>query len=808
MFPAKNRIYGFGRNQPTESVICANVSSQQPFSNYETNKFSDKTSNVNSTSVNSCVVDEFSVVEKDDENRQSFSTPICCYISANQIDNSHKSITSTEQKLPAHYLDVVGKNKRRNRRQSPTHHHPQQQQQHQNECECSLQARKSNENATIKSCHTLENRKIINVGHKFNSNGINSIADQSQIDANRVNPNEFQVNKQKFHCLDYDHSDQCCFCCYSDCKKGPRFKANYKCDDQSVECAQLQTNPSNFRCIGSGDANVNISHLNNNCKLYKNQNNEQNSFCNSDRTTKTDILEPKQCHTHENSFDNSIPSNWKNQSDKCAKLQKRKTDPISTSKQSHLNYLRRVQSINENCSDCIGQLDKRFIKQIKRLQSTEYCPKSWPYFSENFPCAQEEQQKLVCCSRSTAAVRKTATIFMIGNDSTALVGNIPKLKDKSELVRDDDLVDTCQNSVNYKNNDLKTQYNRTFNRCSHKSIDSKNRLTSAKESHSKNTNCNQNINYKIRADRTHKHLKSDCDENEHLNSVKKQGKQHNDSVDDDGDGGDNNNNNDQDNDNDYLCHLEKLNLDTVEQKITHISSTYPDDNGATTTHTTAAPSLTTVASESVKPKQNSEYTVIACTDQSAISPSDQCKIVESHQINVESGNAHEFQCELNISDCENINSSGNLLVDENLVLNTKIDNISNEECTLFEHKPIRTLLTERSQQFNRRASFDNSIEKDLAIFVNHRRTASSGGEGYSFDRQSKLNRSYIDSISDRFRYIQNTDHRYAHYLTPNTVSYITNTIIIYIFHFYHNISSKSNVFRPFLRFSSCIYSIL
>ncbi|XP_031626312.1 uncharacterized protein LOC116342734 [Contarinia nasturtii] len=777
----KNRI-GFDRNQPTESVICANVSSQQPFSNYETNKFSDKSSNVNSTSVNSCVVDDISVVEIG-ENRQSFSTPICCYISANQIDNSHKSITSTEQKSSAH-LDVVGKNKRKNRRQSPTHHQQQQQPQQQNECECSLQARKSNENATAKPCHTLENRKIINVGHKFNSNVINSIADQSRVDANRVNASDFQVNKSKFHCLDYEHSDQCCFCCYSDCKKGPRFKANYKCDEQSVECAQFQVNPSNFRCISSSDTNVNTSHLNNNCKLYKNQNNDQNSFCNSDTTTQTDILDPKKCLTHDNSYqnstqfyvDHSIRANCNIQSDKCAKIQKRKTDPIPTPKQSHLNYLRRVQSINENCSDCIGQLDKRFIKQIKRLQSTEYCPKSSSHFPDNVRLAQDVQQsKLVCCSRNITAQKKTATLFMIGNDSSTLIGSIPKFKDKSELVHDDDLVDTCQNSVNNNNNNFKTQYNRTINGGSYKSIDSKIRLTSispAKESHSKNTDCNQNINYKIRSGRTHKHLKSDCDENKRLNLVNKKQHKH------EGVNGDNDNNDDVDDD--YLCHLEKLNLanttdsaatvEQVKQKITHISSTYPDDNGAITTHATAAPSLTTVEYESDKSKQNSEYTVIACTDQSAVSSSDQCNIFETNSDTVKSGNAHEFQCELNISDNENTdrNSNGNVLLDDNLVLNTKTENISNEECILFEHKPIVSSSAGQNRNFNRRASFDNSIEKDLTIFVNHRRTNSSGGEGYSFDRQSKLNRSYIDSISDRFRYIQNIDHRYAHYLTPNT----------------------------------------
>lgn len=810
MFPAKNRILGLGRSLPTESVICTSVE-PQPFSNYETNKISDKSTNVNPTSTNS-LCDDYPAVENKNRQTATFSTPICCHISANQIDN-HKSITSSEHKHSVHYLDVVGKNqnKRKNRRLSPTqhHHHHHLNSNHQTECECkSLHTRKPSENTTSKPCHS-ENRKIIKVAHKFNSNGVHSIGgDQSWVDANDVNsPSDFHVNKPKFHCLDYD---QCCFCCYSECKKGSRSKAtNYKCDDQSVECSQPYRNlSSNLCCIGN-DTNAQ-THLNNNCKLYKNQNNDQNSYCKSDTTTETDILEVKKSLVHDNSYQSAQfyvdyaiqPSNLRHSSDKSAKSQKRKTDPIAIINQTPLNYLRRVQSINENCSDCIGQLDKTFIKQLKRLQSADYGPRSLPNSIETSPIVQEDQQKLVCCSKNVTAVRKTATLFMIGSDSSTLVGSKPKLKDKSELVRDD-LVDTCQNSEN--NNEFKTQYNRKIDRCCepHKSIDSKNQLTSispAKESHSKTENRNQIINYKIRADRTHKHLKSDCDENRSTNSTRnrqrneqkqQQRQQHNGNNDTFGHEGVNGDNDE------YLCHLEKLNLaDTTtagsvttteqfKQKVAHISSTYRDndyddgDDGATTTHTTAAPSLT-VENElfAVDKSKQSEYQVnsIECTDQSAITTNDQCKIIESNEQSVEEiGKSNEFKSELNISNDINdentdFSSSGNILIDENLVLSANTEDISNEECILFEHKPIRSILDNPNRLLNRRASFDNCVEKDLAIFVNHRRTNSSGGEGYSFDRTSNLNRSYIDSISDRYRYIQNTDHRYAHYLTPNTVS--------------------------------------
>lgn len=736
-----------GRSLPNETVICASVD-QQPFSDYEANKISDNSSNVNPTSVNTCV-DEFSIVEN---SRIAFSKPICC-LSSNKID-SNKSIISNEHKQPIHYLDVIGKNqnKRQNRRLSPTHFH-------QTECECA--SRKSHENPTAKSCH-IEHRKFIKVGHKLNNDITHSITDQSWIDTNKVNASDIQINKQKINCLDYDYSDQCCFCCYSDCKKGSRLKTNYKCDDQSVEHFPLQS-PTNFYYNGANDIHFH-THLNNNCKFYKNQNNDQNSFCKSDITTETDIFDTKNCLVHNNSNRSTqFYIDYAAHSEKSSKHNKRKTDPILPSNQP--NYLRRTQSVNENCSDCIDQLDKEFIKNVKRLQSADCCPIVQSNYIENVPIVQTEHQKLVCCSKNVTAVRKTATLFMIGSDSTAIVGSKSKLNDKSELVHDD-LVGTCQISTNNKNH--KTQYNKCNE---YKSIDSKNQLTSilpAKESHSKNSVRNQIINYKIRGDRTHKH----SNENQHLNSDKKQRK-HNDSFGNEGVNGDND---------EYLCHLEKLNLantnvgsatsEQVKQKVAHIFSTYRDNNGATTTHTSAASTLLTVENELIavdKSKQN-EYNVSECTDQSATTPNHSCKLIEHNQNDVQF--VKSIKSDLNTSDNEDTDycSNENLLHDKNSVLSANTEKITNEECMLFEHKPILSSAINRNRLFNRRASFDNSVENDFAIFVNHRRTNSSGGEGFSFDRQSKLNRSYIDSISDRFRYVQNIDHRYAHYLTPNTVS--------------------------------------
>lgn len=765
-----------GRSLPTESLIRTSVD-QQPFSNYESNKVSDKTSNGNPTSH-----DEFSAVES---NRIAFSTSSnCCHNSANKIDN-HKSITSNERKQFVQHLDVVARNqnKRKNRRPSPT-------QPHQIECECASSARKPHNNPIAKPCHT-ENRKIIKVAHKLNNDVTHSITDQSRVDANQVNASDIHTNTVNFHCLDYDHSEQCCFCCYSDCKKPSKLNANYKCDDQPVERTQLQKNLTNSYSIAN-DANF-PTHLNNNCKFYINQNNERNSNRTSDATIETDIFEAKKCLVHDHSYystqfyvDCTVPPNIRRQSDKCAKFHKRKTDPTPIPKQIHLNYLQRVQSINENCSDCIGQLDKQLIKNIKRIQSVDYCPKSVPISTENVPIGRDDHQKLVCCSKNVTAVRKTATLFMIGSDSCDSVGckSKSKLLEKSELIHDDGLVDTCQNLTNRIK--FKAQYHRNADKCgeTHKSIDSKNRMTSiwpAKESHSKNSNRNQIINNKIRGDRTHEQLNGDCDANQHLNWEKKQRKR-NDTFGNEGVNDDNG---------EYLCHLEKLNLadrtaviavgsaasEQVEQKVAHISTTYRDENGATTTHTPAAPSLTVENEpfivDTSKQSEQSEYYVnsIGCTDQSATVTSAQCKIIEANESGVEHVSTNEDKSD----DDENTDycaSETLLLVDESAILSGNAENNTNDECTLFEHKPILNSAQNQRRIVNRRASFDdnNSVNSDFAIFVKHRRTNSSGGEGYSFDPLSKLNRSYIDSISDRFRYIQNTDHRYAHYLSPNTVS--------------------------------------
>lgn len=800
----------------------------------------------------------------ENKNRQPFATPICCHNSANQIDNNHKSIASSEHKYPVHYLDVLGKNpsNRKNRRLSPTqhqhNHHQHHHHQQQPDCECSsLHARKSSEYPTAKPCHS-ENRNIIKVAHKFNSNVVHSIGDQSWVDANKVNgfsgtatttTSDFHVNKAKFHCLDYD---QCCYCCYSECKKGSRFKAaHHQCDDHSIECSQSHKSPLNLCCIGN---DIVQAHLNNNCKSYKNQNNDQNSFCKSDTTAETDILEGNKCLVHDNSYnhhqhqhsaqfyvDYAIqPSTLRNyHSDKCGKYQKRLTDPTTVANQTPLNYLRRVQSTNENCSDCIGQLDKTFIKHLKRFQSIDQSVKNPTTATEPAtlqPIVVEDQQKLVCCTRNVTAVRKTATLFMIGNsDSSNFVGSQPRLKDKSELVRDDDFVDTCQqNSVN--SSDLKTQYNRNIDRCCepYKSIDSKiHRLTSISahdESHSKPANeRNQIINYKLRADRTHKQLNSDCagakdsgksqlnDKSDEQRQQQQQQQQQNhngrsnDTFDTEGVNGDNG---------EYLCHLEKLNLaDTTtvcsvavtaehtndqqfKQKVAHISSTYRDngnndtDNGATTTHTTpAAPSLM-VENERfpVDKSKQSEHQVncIECTDQSASTAQNRWKIIEPSDYSAAKSvkTCGKVNSELNINKNDDndknsdFRSSGQRLPDENLVLSASTVNTANEECTLFEHKPIQVSASAENQnrQFTRRASYDNNSEneKELAIFVNHRRTNSSGDEGYLFDRQSKFNRSYIEAFSDRYRNFQATiEHRYAQQLSPNTVSKFETCTAIY-----------------------------
>lgn len=758
----------------TTSVISTSVD-QQPFSNYETSKISDKLTNVNPTSAIESCVDDFSDVEK---SRGSFSTPICCHNLPNKIDN-HKSITSTEQKQCVHYLDVINKNQNKrikNRRLSPTHFH-------QIECECTLKSRKSNENAISGvPCHS-ENRKFIKIGHKFNGNAIYSIANQPSVDVNHVQNGEFQENTPKFHCLDYEHSDQCCFCCYSDCKKATRLRAIYKCDDESVEYLPQQT-ATLSNSYYSSDINY---HLNNNCKLYKNQNNDQSSFCKPETTTNTDILNNSstKCVIHDNSSqfytDCSVSPRIKNSSEKCAKIYKRKTEPISSFKQAQSNYLRRTHPLNENCSDCIGQLDKQFIKHLKRFQSPEHSP----FFSESVPpSVQEEQQKLVCCSKNVTAVRKTATLFMVGSERSNLVENKPKLKDKSELVRND-VIFTCQNNEINNGDEFKAQYHKNTDRKNdadhpHKSIDSKNQLTSiqlpAKESHSKNSKRNQTINYKKRGgDRTHKALNSDCNENERLNFHTSRQQQH-----------DRNGNEGVNGDNvEYLCHLEKLNLtvgsassEQIKQNRAHISLAYRDDNGATTTQTAAALASLTVENELLavdKPKQSDEHNVntTECIEQSAIPSSDQCKIIELNPSAAVNGVKASDKCFSSDNENTDFNSSENLLVDEITVLSRNIVNNPNEECiVLFEHKPIPPSSVNRL--LNRRASFDNAVESNYPTVVGHRRTNSSGDERHSFDRQSKLNRSFIDSISDRFRYVQNTDHRYAHHLTPNTVSYSAN----------------------------------
>lgn len=894
LFPAKNRHVGYSRSAPidnTTSVNGANVDQPQSFScNVETTEVSDESPNIYLTPNHqqqhhaSLFANDFSSAKKrlqsiSDSQTKKYSSLNCAYCCCKQqqhkspqqkIDNNHKPfISSAEQdqldySLPppsppppqqqqqcVHYLNVIGEqkqSKRKNRQQpSPTHFH---------RIECTLNVKKSSENLSTvpTSCHSRQNRSdLITVDHRFNGDAIHAThTNQSLwIDVNCTKSNEFnQVNG----CAG---DECCCYCQCGDCRRkwhGRKASAN----------SSVNSDPS--------------ARTNNNCKSFKNQNNEPNSCCQCDTKDILDIAARK-CLFRENFYVQKVANNINN---KCiAKLPKRIAERNVKNKQSaklnynnnnnnHSNsYSRQTHALRtDDCSDCINCLDKQFIKQIKRFQTTEHFA---PVCIESVPFARKEQQKkLVCCTQNVTAVRNTATVFMVGDDRSNLVGlKLNQHDDKSESLVRNGVVFTYQNTAlnnhssnnnNHNGHDVGVdddydddEFNNkcvdsSAKRCknidqtceSHKSIgsvSSTNRkltsILSAKESHSKVFDHNRVKSVEV-------DLNFIDDDGDEATETAVESVQNNDrSTKSDNASGDENNSEIAQN----LCHLEKLNLadataatttivsgpNEIHQNITHISLTQRDNNknddngGATTTQTrtaTAAHAASTTLlenewsaiDETPKQSQHKNVNCTVSTEQSATPLLKDNHSSEAIERNEQTVHVNDFN-RINEHDkcnCEHITGKSEekannldnhlnrkLFFDDNTVLSENGVNSLNDECIVFEYKPIlpptntntdtttvipsslpptSSFASNCNHPLNRRTSFDGIIDNKSPNCGNHhqhRRTNSVGDEPNTTfsQRQSKYStRGFVESISDRFRFVQNTDYRYA-YLMPNFVSF-------------------------------------
>lgn len=106
----------------------------------------------------------------------------------------------------------------------------------------------------------------------------------------------------------------------------------------------------------------------------------------------------------------------------------------------------------------------------------------------------------------------------------------------------------------------------------------------------------------------------------------------------------------------------------------------------------------------------------------------------------------------------------------NNLLSEPIEAANNDECELFEHKPIpghvepvdnKTFIEIQPAQCitRRRASLELG-ERHLENFWYRRRTHSTGND------------TDCDHVPDQLRFVQNTDHRYAFSLKSNHVSFM------------------------------------
>lgn len=884
LFPAKNRNAGYNRSAPidnTTSVNGAQVDQPQSIScNVEPNEVSDESPNIYPTPHQqhaSLFANDFSAVKKrlrSNDSQTKVPSKCCCWccqhISPQQkIDNNHKSfISSAEQDyLPptpqqqqqqcVHHLNVIGEqkqSKRKNRQPSPTHFH---------RIECTLNVKKSNENLSTvptssSSCHS-PSRDLITVDHRFNGDAIHSHTNQSLwIDVNCTKSNEIQVNAASVN----DCERCCCLCYCSDCRtKRYCLSAIPQCDEPQKASA----NP-----LRSSDISARI---NNNCYFAKNQNNEPSSFCQCDTKDILDIAARK-CLLRENFIAKVQNKNLKSQTKQQPKRNVKNKQNVKLINNNNIHSRQTHALRNDDCSDCINCLDKQFIKQIKRFQSTTTTTTDFaPVCIESVPFLRKEQQKkLVCCTQNVTAVRNTATVFMVGDDRSNFVGLKLNQHDKSELVRNG-VVFTYQNTAlnnhssnnnNHNNNDGNGDDDDEFNNkfadlkaapaasknidqtCeSHKSIGgvsstaNHRKLTSilsAKESHSKVCDHNQvksvvevGIEHPPETiNTTNQCLNFIDDDDNHERTETVESVQNNDRSTKSDNAGDENNSEIAQ----YLCHLEKLNLadataattvvsgpnEQINRNITHISLTQQrDNNGATTTQTrtaTAARATSTTLEnerrsaidEKSKQSQHKNVNIIAeSTEQSATPrfkdhdcPRELSELGEQtvDVNNCDQTNEHE-KCngeQLTGKNQKKTNDSDKkLFFDENTVLSENGVNNLNDECIVFEYKPILPPTTTTSipslpssilvssscasncnHFLNRRTSVDSIIDSKSRNCVNHlhRRTNSVGDEPNTTltKRQSKHSRSFVESISDRFRFVQNTDYRYA-YLMPNFVSF-------------------------------------
>lgn len=769
-----------------------------------------------------------------ESNRESSSSPICCYNSVQKINNAHKLLSGggerqqqTSNCIKSGFQVAKNTNNRKNRNPhlSPTqsHHHRTGSETNTNTnviCEC----------GPFQSCH---NRKFTQTSNALTNNNNN---EQTLIDANPVN--SYNDNESFFGRS--HHNDQCCYCCYSDCKKDLKCLSCGKfCDVRSFDCYQPRSNKTEKCCIDPEFKYLTNNNNNNNCKLYRNQNCGQ-SICgggekSSELTSETDTVGSRKQSVsdvrdpfHSSQFYIDAPSSsYCNTWDQSAKINSTidlasipsnsksiqfHGKPITSSHRRHHSASdSKLVPINlNNCSDCIGQLDKELINRIKCEQTN--------------PVSIFNEQKLVCCTKNVTAVRKIPQLFTIGNacklsisDQLAAFDNNNRIygtchiyepntisPNPKHLKRTDRINGIPKTTTANKNiENINSNHNNINNNKNNRALTSI--PLARKESHSekeKNRIQNPNhqfINYNCAAVRYENNpslISSNLQPNSRKNGLLKKNKTHNTCSKQCDDTNDNND------DEQNLCVSKKLNL--ANRKICSSDNTTTIKNHQYKSGAVPAAHSHEIICNNERSKQNNNNYHVRNGERKLSLKSEQQQQQQENVENsvttiayatpaniiVENTEICENLCEnerfrlpnvsSNVSNVLNIvgNDLNSIQFEENILLSASNQTIANDECMLFEHKPIIPSNSERECFVQRRASFDNHTEGENGNFsnlINHRRTYSSGtggagGETLKFDRFSRLNRSCIESFSDKLRFIQNTDHRYAHSLTATIVS--------------------------------------
>lgn len=801
------------RAQPNAGANNSCTSAEQrPYSNHISN-VSDKSPNVSRQSTVPSIESKHKQSIANN-NRDSSSSPICCYSTVCKINN-HKSNQSAEIKEAFDGVaGVVGKScdKKRARRirQSPTQFHSVDAVGDSSEFEYAHRTKLLKPNETHRQ-HVQTT--VHNVNDHLNS-------EQFDVDAKAIGHSGRQ---RHFHCFNANASGEqcCCLYCLSDCQNDLAHTLCTPCDRN--QCREYYQ-PRFYHCCT--DANDNEprhpSHtINNNCKLYKNRNSSETAICTA---AERPIGQLTEFHSdiddvHPSSAlcvdaFTSSPYTW-DQSDKLPRINNNQTDSSSMLKSANHSALKLTQrkplacgnrSHSENCSDCIQSLNKDTFDQRNRTKASAKFTlghsKSVTLGHSKSVDSVDYDQKLVFCTKNVTAQREIAKTFTIGvydtketrqQLSTAAVNylnanNLRKNWCGTKSIPKTDKSNCIATAVRFKNNNgCKNSYDLNIKN------DNKNRLTSASAKTiipvlSSSTQVNAELHSaKYRYQNTPPNDDNDNDDNKRCRRCSdcKCGEcdrktfvaPFNDNP-------------------EKLCHTDKLNLADATtatatvgnglavRQLFGVNLKQHQLNGATTQQASAALQTLADLTNTVDGCEQRDFCDLIVPESSLNDENKVLPIIEhSNDVN-QLANIQIVEIDGNISGdgaCEKrLVNNANVLVNlqqQKVLVNIDCGTDLSDEHTLFEHKPIPSIQETSFYQsglLRRRASFEHFIDSNRKLFVaHHRRTNSSDGDDggggggndatdkFPFDRFSRLNRSCIESIAEKLRFVQNTDHRYA-----------------------------------------------